>query len=90
MITNAARCTREIKSRIAMAKAVLTRKRTFSPANWTQIQGGTSKMVRLQYSLYGADAWTLRKVSRSEIPGKFSNLVQERNGKDQLDRSCEK
>jgi len=31
-------------------KQLLTRKRTFSPANWTQIQGRTSKMVRLQHS----------------------------------------
>jgi hypothetical protein len=27
---------------------------------------------------------------RSEIPGKFGNVVLEKNGKDQLDRSCEK
>ena len=28
--------------------------------------------------------------SRSEIPGMFSNAVLEKNGEDQLDRSCEK
>jgi hypothetical protein len=34
-ITNDARCTREIKSRIAVAKASLNRKTTLIPANWT-------------------------------------------------------
>jgi hypothetical protein len=34
MKTNAARCTREIKLRIAMAKAAFI-KQLFSPANWT-------------------------------------------------------
>jgi hypothetical protein len=34
MITNDARCTREIKSRIAMAKATFNKKTTLSPANW--------------------------------------------------------
>jgi hypothetical protein len=28
--------------------------------------------------------------SRSEIPGKFCNVVLEKDGEDQLDRSCEK
>jgi hypothetical protein len=28
--------------------------------------------------------------SRSETPGKFRNVVLEKDGKDQLDRSCEK
>ena len=28
--------------------------------------------------------------SRSEIPGKFSNVVLEKDGERQLDRSCEK
>jgi hypothetical protein len=35
MITNDARCTCEIKSRIAMEKQHSTRRRIFSPANWT-------------------------------------------------------
>jgi hypothetical protein len=34
MINNA-RCTREIKSRIVMAKAAFNKKETLSPANWT-------------------------------------------------------
>jgi hypothetical protein len=35
MITSDARCTREIKSRIAMAKKQHSTRRLFSPANWT-------------------------------------------------------
>ena len=35
MLTDDGRCTCEIKSRIAMAKLHLTRRRIFLPANWT-------------------------------------------------------
>jgi len=34
-LTNDGRCTREIKFRIAMAKAAFNKKKTFLPANWT-------------------------------------------------------
>jgi hypothetical protein len=37
MITNDARCTSEIKSRIAKVKQHSTRRRLFSQTNWTQI-----------------------------------------------------
>jgi hypothetical protein len=38
MITNDARCTREIKSRIATAKVAFSRKKnSFSAANWPYI-----------------------------------------------------
>jgi len=36
---------------------------------------------------YGTENWT---DSRSEIPGKFLNVVLEKDEKDQLDPSCEK
>ena len=35
MLTNDGRCTREIKSRIAMAKAAFSKKKTLFTANWT-------------------------------------------------------
>ena len=35
MLTNDGRCTREIKSRIAMAKAAFDKKKILLPANWT-------------------------------------------------------
>jgi hypothetical protein len=34
-VTNDARCTLEVKSRIVMAKIALNKKKTFPPANWT-------------------------------------------------------
>jgi hypothetical protein len=67
MITNEARCTREIKSRIAMTKAALNKNILF-----------TRKL----------DLDTTE--GRSEILGKFWNVVLEKDGEDQLDRSCEK
>jgi hypothetical protein len=44
MITNGARCTREIKSRIAMAKAALNKKTGF------KFKEETSKVLHLEYS----------------------------------------
>ena len=38
-------------------------------------------------ALYGA---LVASCSRSEMPGKFRNVVLEKDGKGQLDRSCEK
>jgi hypothetical protein len=35
VITNDARCTRDIKSRIAIAKAAFNKKKILSPTNWT-------------------------------------------------------
>ena len=39
-------------------------------------------------AVYGAETWMLRATS--ETPGKFWNVVLEKDGDDQLDRSCEK
>jgi hypothetical protein len=39
MVRNYVSCTRKIKSRIPMEKQHSTRKRLFSPANWTSILG---------------------------------------------------
>jgi hypothetical protein len=40
-------------------------------------------------AFYGAETWDNSK-SRSEIPGTFLNMVMEKDGEDNLDRSCEK
>ena len=49
----------------------------------------TSKMLYLEHGFVWC--WNLdASGSRSEIPGKFWNVVLEKDGKDQLDRSCEK
>ena len=52
-------------------------------------QKDASKLLHLEHSFLLC--WKSDKsVSRSEIPGKFSNVVPEKSGEDQLDRSCEK
>ena len=38
---------------------------------------------------YGDETWTLQAVDQKHLE-KFRNLVLEKDGKDQLDRSCEK
>jgi hypothetical protein len=63
-------------------KQLLTRKRIFSSANWTQIQGRTSKMVLLQHAVSGVDSWILRKVDQ-KYPASFE--VWYRKG---MDRSA--
>ena len=40
-------------------------------------------------ALYGAENLDA-PGNRSETPGKFGNVVLEKDGEDQLDRSCEK
>jgi len=47
----------------------------------------TSKMLHLDHGFVWC--WNLdASGSRSEIPGKFWNVVLEKDGEDQLDRSC--
>jgi hypothetical protein len=49
----------------------------------------TSKTLRLECSFIWC--WNLSASgSRSETPGKFWNVVLEKDGEDQLDRTCEK
>jgi len=71
MVTNEERCTREIKSRIFMAKAAFDkRKAPFTGKLDLNFKGEISKGLHLwSTTLYGAETWTLRK-SRSEILGK--------------------
>jgi hypothetical protein len=49
MITNEARCTREIKSRIVMAKAALNKKKTLFTSK-LDLQEETSKVLYLERS----------------------------------------
>jgi hypothetical protein len=63
MITNDARCTREIKARIAIAKAAFNRKNTLFTSKLNLEQ--RKKLVKCYISriaLYGAETWTLRKL----------------------------
>jgi hypothetical protein len=63
MITNDARCTREIKARIAIAKAAFNKKKTLFPSK-LQLRKKLVKCYIWSIALYGAE-------TRSEIPGKF-------------------
>jgi hypothetical protein len=50
MMTNNARCTREIKSRIAMGKATFNRKKTFHQKIGLKFKEETSEMLHLEDS----------------------------------------
>jgi hypothetical protein len=58
------------------------------PRQWLGTEKETSEMLHLEYSFIWC--WKLdASGSRSETPGKFWTLVLEKDGEDQLDRSCE-
>jgi hypothetical protein len=64
MITNDARCTREIKSRIAMAKAAFNKKTLFTNKLDLNLRKKLVKCYIWSIALYGAETWTLRKVDQ--------------------------
>jgi hypothetical protein len=71
MITNEARCTREIKSRIAMAKTAFNKKKTVSTSKLDlHLRKKLVKCYSWSIALFGAETWTLFESS-SEIPGEF-------------------
>jgi hypothetical protein len=70
MITNDARCTREIKSRIAVAKTAFNKKKTFHQQTGLQFKEETSTVLHLEYSfLWYGNVNT--SESGSEVFGKF-------------------
>jgi hypothetical protein len=65
---NDARCTREIKSRIAMAKAAFNKKHTlFTSKLDLNLRQKLVKCYIWSIALYGAETWTLRKVDRKYL-----------------------
>jgi hypothetical protein len=69
-----------------MAKVAFNKKKTHQQIKFEE---ETSKVPHLQHSFvlcWNLDTWE----SRSEITGKFWNVVLEKDGEDKLDRSCEK
>jgi hypothetical protein len=63
MITRDARCTREIKSRIAMAKAAFNqRKNLFTSKLDLNLRKNLVKCYIWSIALYGGETWTLRKM----------------------------
>ena len=73
-----------------MAKAAFSKKKTlFTSKLDLKFEEETNKMLRLEHGF--VRCWNLdASGSRSEIRGKFWNVVLEKAGEDQLDRSREK
>jgi hypothetical protein len=89
IITHNARCTRKVKSRMAMAKAAFNKKKNlFTSTLDLNLKNKLVKCYIWSIALYGAATWTLQK-SGSEIPGKFRKVVLEKDGVHQLHRSFE-
>jgi hypothetical protein len=69
MITNDARCAREIKARIAMAKAAFNKKKTlFTSKLDLELR---KKLVKCyiwsSIALYGDETWTLQKLDQKYL-----------------------
>jgi hypothetical protein len=68
MITNDARCTREIKSRIAMAKAAFNKKKNlFTRRLDLNLRKKLVKCYIWSIALYGAETRTLRKMDQKYL-----------------------
>jgi hypothetical protein len=68
MMTDGARCTREIKSRIVMAKASFSRKKTlFTSKLDLNLRTKVMKCYVWSITLYGAETWTLWKVDQEYL-----------------------
>jgi hypothetical protein len=68
MITNYARCTREIKSRIAMAKATFNKEKTlFTSKVDLNLRKKLVKCYIWSIALCGAETWTFRKVDQKYL-----------------------
>jgi hypothetical protein len=67
MITNDARCTREIKARIAMTKATFNKKTLFTSKLHLELRKKLVKCYIWSIALYGAETWTLRKLDQKYL-----------------------
>ena len=68
MLTNNGRCTCEIKSRIAMAKAALNKKRAlFTNTLDLKFRKELVKCNIWSTALYGAETWTIRAVDQKHL-----------------------
>jgi hypothetical protein len=68
MITNDARCTLQIISRIAMAKAAFNKKKNlFTSKLDLNLSSKLVKCYIWSIALYGAETWTLRKVDQKYL-----------------------
>jgi hypothetical protein len=68
MIANDARCRREIKARIAMAKALFNEKETlFTSKLDLELRKKLVKCYIWSTALYGAETWTLQKIDQKYL-----------------------
>jgi len=68
ILTNDGRCTCEIKSRIAMAKAAFNKKRTlFTSTLDLELRKKLVKCYVWSIALYGAETWTLRALDQKHL-----------------------
>ena len=67
MLTNDGRCTHEIKSRIAMAKAAFSMKTLFTSKLDLNLRKKLMKCYIWSTALYGAETWTLRAVDQKQM-----------------------
>jgi hypothetical protein len=68
MLTNDATCTREIKSRTAMAKAAFNKNKTlFTSKMDLNLRKKLVKCYIWSIALYGVETWTLRKVDQKYL-----------------------
>jgi hypothetical protein len=89
MLTNDGIYTCEIKSRIVMAKPAYNKKRAlFTSKMDLEYRKELVKCYICNITLYGAETWTLRTVDQKHLES--YEMVLEKDGEDQLDRSCEK
>jgi hypothetical protein len=66
MLTNDGRCTFEIKSKIAMAKAAFNKKRDLFTIKM-ELRKKLVKYYILSIALYGAETWTLRALDQKHL-----------------------
>jgi len=68
LLTNDGRCTREIKSRIAMAKAAFSKKKTlFTRKLDLNLRKKLIKCYIWSMAFYGAETWTLRAADQKYL-----------------------
>jgi hypothetical protein len=68
MIANDARCIREIKSRIVMAKAAFSKKKNlFTSKLDLNLRKELVKFYIWSIAFYGAETWTFRKVDQKYL-----------------------
>jgi len=73
-----------------MAKAAFSKEEdSFYQQIGLKFEEETNKMLHLEHGFVWCSSLDASR-SRSEIPGKFRNVVLEEDGEDQLGRSCEK